>query len=64
MNWPEFLLHAVGREEVENRGKLEKEVIFESEHRRWSHQGGFRENTPGHLFTTSLREIAHVRQKK
>lgn len=34
MNWPESLLHVVGREEVRDTGKLVQQVVFESEHGR------------------------------
>lgn len=54
MDWPEFLLHVVGCEEVQYGSKLQQEVILKSEDGCRSHNGSLREDVSGDNLSTSL----------
>lgn len=57
MNGPELLLHVVGSEEVQRRGKLEQQVVLKAKHGGGSDQGGLGENASGDLLCTSLQQL-------
>lgn len=54
MDGPVSFLHVVGSEKIRDTSKPVQEVVLESEHRRWSDNGGFWEDLAGDLFTESL----------
>ena len=54
MDRPVSLLHVVGGKEVRNTRKLEQQVVFETEHGCWPHDGGLGEDAPGNLLSAAL----------
>lgn len=59
--WPELLLHVVGGEEVDNAGKLEEQVILETEHGSRSHDGGLGEDAADNVLSTALCSLLDLR---
>ena len=56
MDWPIPLLHIVRGENVDHAGKLEKEIVLETEHGSGSDNSSLGEDAPDCLFSSALQE--------
>jgi len=54
VNRPEALLHVIGGKKVGHASELVEKVVFESEHRSGSDNGGLGIDGAGHFFTPAL----------